>query len=226
MNYLDTFYLSDTLAVTLSLGIIVGYHLLLRARVRADPDYTIQAMLNRARRAWVGRIMKHDEALLGVQTVRNLIMTATFYASSAVVLVAGTVTLAAQVDKLSGVWLAFSPFGGIDQHMWLIKVISLLIDLLCAFVLFAQTIRLLSHVSLMLAVTEAATPEHTVADLLIQAGRYHTRGMRCYYFAVPLLFWLFGPLFLLLATCGLVFALYNLDKAPANAGRPQGRTAG
>lgn len=99
--------------------------------------------------------------------------------------------------------------------MWLIKVITLLVDLLCAFVFFAQTIRLLSHVSLMLGVPAAAAHEHTVANLLIQAGSYHTRGMRCYYFAGPLLFWLFGPLFLMLASCALVFALYCLDQAPA-----------
>jgi uncharacterized membrane protein len=53
-----------------------------------------------------------------------------------------------------------------------------------------------------------------VAAMLIQAGRYHTRGMRCYYFAAPLLFWLFGPLLLLLSTCALVGALYYLDKSP------------
>lgn len=212
---METFYLSDAIAALVSVGVIAGYHLLLRARVRADPGYTIQAMLNHARRTWVARILKHDETLLGVQTLRNLIMTATFYASTAVVLLIGTVTLAAQVNTLSNVWLAFSPFGAIDQHIWLIKVITLLVDLLCAFVFFTQTIRLLSHVSLMLGVPATVAHERTVANLLIQAGRYHTRGMRCYYFAGPLLFWLFGPLFLMLASCVLVFALYYLDKAPA-----------
>jgi uncharacterized membrane protein len=38
--------------------------------------------------------------------------------------------------------------------------------------------------------------------------------MRAYYFTVPLLFWLFGPLFLLGATALLIFCLYHLDKAP------------
>lgn len=212
---MEIFYLSDAIAILVSVGIITGYHLLLRTRVRADPRYTIQAMLNQARRLWVARILQQGETLLGVQTLRNLIMTATFYASTAVVLLIGTVTLAAQVGTLSSVWLTFSPFGAINEHMWLIKVITLLVDLLCAFVFFAQTIRLLSHVSLMLGVPAAAAHEHTVANLLIQAGSYHTRGMRCYYFAGPLLFWLFGPLFLMLASCALVFALYYLDQAPA-----------
>jgi uncharacterized membrane protein len=59
-----------------------------------------------------------------------------------------------------------------------------------------------------------------VASLLIQAGRYHTRGMRCYYFAAPLLFWLFGPVLLVLSSGALVGALYYLDKSPAPAAAP------
>lgn len=81
---MEIFYLSDAIAVLVSVGMITGYHLLLRARVRADPRYTIQAMLNQARRLWVARILQQGETLLGVQTLRNLIMTATFYASTAV----------------------------------------------------------------------------------------------------------------------------------------------
>ena len=53
-----------------------------------------------------------------------------------------------------------------------------------------------------------------VAALLIQAGRYHTRGMRCYYYAAPSLFRLFGPLLLVAATAALVGVLYFLDQSP------------
>ena len=66
----------------------------------------------------------------------------------------------------------------------------------------------------MLAVPAASAHERTVANLLIQAGRYHTRGMRCYYFAGPLLFWLFGPLFLpLYLLCGGVSADNRFERA-------------
>jgi uncharacterized membrane protein len=36
--------------------------------------------------------------------------------------------------------------------------------------------------------------------------------MRAFFFAVPLVFWLFGPPFLISATVGLVIALYHLDR--------------
>jgi uncharacterized membrane protein len=38
--------------------------------------------------------------------------------------------------------------------------------------------------------------------------------MRAYYFLVPLVFWLFGPHFMLLATVSLIFVLYRIDRAP------------
>jgi len=49
---------------------------------------------------------------------------------------------------------------------------------------------------------------------LNRAGIYYRVGMRAYYFTVPLLFWLFGPHFLLGATAAMVFFMYHLDRTP------------
>ena len=38
--------------------------------------------------------------------------------------------------------------------------------------------------------------------------------MRSYYVAVPLVFWLFGPHFMLLSTLALIPILLHLDRAP------------
>ena len=92
-----------------------------------------------------------------------------------------------------------------------------LIDMLAAFICFSQAIRLMSHVGMMISVPTSTISASLVSATLIRAGRYHTLGMRCYYYAAPLLFWLFGPLLLLLASCGLVGILYQLDKSPARA---------
>ena len=46
------------------------------------------------------------------------------------------------------------------------------------------------------------------------APRYYSSGMRAYYFTVPLLFWLFGPLLMVISSLVLVFVLYRLDRAP------------
>jgi len=48
--------LSDLVAAAISLAIVYGYHTFLRLRVRRDPGYTIQALLNQGRTAWVERM--------------------------------------------------------------------------------------------------------------------------------------------------------------------------
>lgn len=208
-------YLSDLAALIFSSAILIGYHIFLRLRVRRNPNYTIQAVLNRGRVAWVERMMKDKEGILAVQTLRNLIMGATFFATTAVALIVGTITLSSQADKLSQAWHAITSFGVMDARLWLLKLLVLLVDMLAAFVCFSQAIRLMAHVGIMISVPLTTVSPEVVSHMLIRAGWYHTRGMRCYYFAVPLLFWLFGATFLLLSSCGLVVALYYLDKSPA-----------
>jgi uncharacterized membrane protein len=211
---MDITFISDLIAALFAVGIIAGYYIYLRMRTRRDPEYTIQALLNKGRAAWVERMMKDKEGILAVQTLRNSIMGATFFASTSVALIVGTITLSTQGDKLSHAWNTLSPLGAIDEHMWLVKLLVLLTDMLCAFVCFAQAIRLFSHVGVMITVPTSAIHPRQVTRLFVQAGRYHTRGMRCYYLAAPMLFWLFGPILLVLSSCVLVVVLHFLDKSP------------
>lgn len=211
---MNTHYLSEFVAAAISGAIVYTYHSFLRIRVRRDPGYTIQAVLNQGRTAWVERMMAESQGILAVQTLRNAIMGATFFASTAVALIVGTITLSTQYDRLNVAWQTLSPIGAIDEHLWLMKIMVLLIDMLVAFVFFSQSIRLMSHIGVMISVPTTTVRPAFVASMLIQAGRYHTLGMRCYYYAATLLFWLFGPLLLVASTCALVAALYYIDKSP------------
>jgi uncharacterized membrane protein len=58
---------------------------------------------------------------------------------------------------------------------------------------------------------EVLSPEH-VARRLNQAGQMTAIGLRSFFFAIPLVFWLFGPIFLLLATLGIILILSRLDR--------------
>jgi uncharacterized membrane protein len=211
MRVMDKASLHEIMAVGLALAILGAYHLFVRIRMRSDPDFRIQGVLNRGRETWVERMIREDLGILAVQTLRNSIMAATFFATTAVALIVGTITLSMQSGALRRVSEALAAS---DEHWWFLKIVILLVDLLGAFFFFSQAIRYLSHVGLMIsAPVEAAGPK-MVSKLLIQAGRFHTRGMRCYYYAGPVLFWLFGPEYLVFATCGLVMALYFLDRSP------------
>jgi uncharacterized membrane protein len=47
-------------------------------------------------------------------------------------------------------------------------------------------------------------------------GRCYTLGTRAFFFCVPLVFWFFGPHFMLVATVVLLAGLYFLDRAPVS----------
>jgi len=215
--WLSTFGV-DIAGFVLSVVLLGVYHLYLRQRVKRSPAYTVQAVNVMARSAWVERIMKNEDGILAVQTLRNSTMAATFLASTAVLLIIGVLTLSEQGDKLGGTWHALNVVGATHAQLWLTKLLMLMLDLFAAFFAFSMSIRVFNHVGYMINVPKAAghksiSPRH-VAVHLNRAGRFYSIGMRAYYFLVPLVFWLFGPHFMLLATIGLIFVLYRIDRAP------------
>jgi uncharacterized membrane protein len=209
---------ADIVGFVLSVLLLGVYHLYLRQRVKRNPAYTVQAVNVMARSAWVERIMKNEDGILAVQTLRNSTMAATFLASTAVLLIIGVLTLSEQGDKLGSGWHSLNVIGATRAPMWIIKLLMLMLDLFVAFFSLSMSIRVFNHVGYMINVPKAArhksiSPQH-VAVHLNRAGHFYSIGMRAYYFLVPLVFWLFGPHFMLLATVGLIFVLYRIDRAP------------
>ena len=210
---------NDFVGAGASLLCVVAYHVFLRIKRRDDPLYTIQAVNALARAAWVETVMTAaNKDVLAVQTLRNSIMGATFLASTAVLLIIGVLTLSGQGEHLGATWHSLNVLGAMHPGLWLAKLLALLLDMLVAFFSFAQAIRLFHHVGYMINVPmtmqhRAFTPPH-VALHLNRAGAFYAVGMRAYYLAVPLVFWLFGPHFMLLSTIILIPILFYLDRAP------------
>jgi uncharacterized membrane protein len=210
---------NDFFGAGASLLLLVGYQLFLRHKLKGDPLYTIQAVNAAARAAWVETVMgSPNKELLAVQTLRNSIMGATFLSSTAVLLIVGTLTLSAQSENLGSTWHTLNIFGTTHAEVWLTKLLTLLLDLFVAFFSFAQAIRLYHHVGYMINVPttmkhRALSPQH-VALHLNRAGACYAIGMRAYYVSVPLVFWLFGPHFMLFSTFILIPILYRLDHTP------------
>jgi uncharacterized membrane protein len=223
---------ADAIAVAASAAIVAGYYLYLRAKVRAHPFYTIHAVNELARSLWVKGVMASaSRDVMAVQTLRNFVMGASLMASTAALLIIGTLTLSGQVEAVSRNWHVMSAYGSVSPELWIVKVLALLADFIVAFFAFAMAVRLANHVGFMINVGTADVPPslspEAVARRLNRAGNHFAIGLRAFFFAVPLVFWLFGPAFLVLATLGLVVALHRLDRSGAEAtargGSPAGR---
>ena len=210
---------NDISSLILSSLILIAYHLYLRYKIRTNPTYTVQAINRIARTAWVETMMASGKPdVIPIQTLRNSTMAATFLASTAVLLIIGVLTLSGQADKLSSTWHSLNTYGAKHQELFLGKLIMLLLDLFTVFFSFSLATRVFNHVGYMINVPlslnhKAISPQH-VAEHLNRAGNYYSIGMRAFYFMVPLVFWLFGPHFMLVATIGLTVVLYRIDRAP------------
>jgi len=208
----------DLMSLALSVALLAAYHVYLRYKIRQNPAYTVQAVNVMARTIWVETIMQDGKDILAVQTLRNSTMAATFLASTAVLLIIGVLTLTGRGNEFSDSWHALNMMGARHTELLLAKLLLMLLDLFVAFFSFSMSIRLYNHVGFMINVPlklnhKIINPQH-VAIHLNRAGSYYSMGMRAYYLLLPLVFWLFGPLFLLASSVGLIFVLYQIDRAP------------
>jgi len=210
-------YGADALALAVSASLVAIYYAVRRARSRRDPTYTIHGLNELARGLWVKNVMDSaGKDVMAVQTLRNFIMGASLMATTAAFLILGTLTLSGQAESISRSWHVFANLGSSSAQIWIVKVMCLLADFIVAFFAFALAMRLANHVVFMVNVpgpwpSPLLSPEG-VARRLNRAGSHFAIGMRAFFFAVPLVFWLFGPVFLVAASAGLVFALNRLDR--------------
>jgi len=159
--------------------------------------------------------------IVGVQTLRNSTMAATFKASTAILLIIGTLNLSSEANKLATSWHVLNMIGSNDPTLWMVKILLLVTDFFVAFFGFAMSIRLYNHVGFYLSIPPEARhrllSDKNVAVHLNRAGFYYSIGMRAYYVSIPLVFWLFGPVYMLVATGVLIYVMYVTDRNPDGA---------
>jgi uncharacterized membrane protein len=209
----------DIFALVFCLALVTAYYVFLGFSVRRNPEFTIHTLNQKMRLRWVQEVMKDgSKDILAVQTLRNFLMAATFKASSSILLVIGTLTLSGQADTLAKAWHVLNAGGSVRAEWWTVKILCLLTVLLIAFFSFAMTIRVLNHVVFMINLpledAQGNWGPENIAKRLNNAAGHYSVGMRAFFAAVPLAFWLFGPLFLIGATVGLLAVLYYLDRNP------------
>ncbi len=209
---------SDLAAFTLSCGFVALYYLWLRNKVKVNPTYTIHGVNQLARSLWVANVMSNaSKDIMAVQTLRNFIMGASLMASTATLLIIGTLTLSGQAESISRSWHVLDIGGTHAAELWIIKVLFLLVDFIVAFFAFVMSVRLVNQVVFMINAPGAAAHHNltptAVANRLNRAGNMFATGTRAFFFAVPLVFWLFGPVFLVVATLGLIVTLVHLDRS-------------
>ncbi|MEZ4700729.1 MAG: DUF599 domain-containing protein [Rhodothermales bacterium] len=210
----------DLICVSASVVLLLGYFFFTLLRGRRRPGATMQNANQAVRAMWVKHILEDppNRSLLAIQTLRNSTMAATFFATTAVLLMIGTLNLSGQADKFMPALEQIGILSPSHSGLWLFKVLLLTGDLFVAFFAFAMAVRLFNHVGYQVIVPQAVRDplidETAIIGYMQRAGGYYSFGMRAYFIAVPLTFWLFGPVLLLAATVVVVVVLSVMDRVP------------
>lgn len=191
------------------------YHVYLGRKMRREPFSTSQGLTRHTRELWVRDVIECGRDILAVQTLRNWTMGATFLASTAILISLGVFNLAITADKQGELSQILGQFGSAHPGLWLGKLILLGADFLFAFFNFTLAIRYYNHTGFMINLPKDENAEISVEDvieILERGGTHYFLGMRAYYLSIPLLLWLFGPIWLVAGSVLLVATLYRLDR--------------
>ena len=220
-----TSYLIEIATLLLCGGLLGIYQWRLMRRVRNSPARTVYGMNALARNAWVDSVMQGGRDIMAVQTLRNSTMAATLMASTAIILILGILNMVANADKLGPTLHALNPEGMHAPGIWVFKLMLILVDFFVAFFCFSLAVRGYNHVGFLINVPVTGPADATtlgptitparVAAHLNRAAAYYSIGMRTYYVSVPLVLWLFGPVWMLAATVVLIAVLNHLDHLPS-----------
>ncbi|KAK7314840.1 hypothetical protein VNO77_33368 [Canavalia gladiata] len=208
-------YYMDVMFVPMGLVIILTYHFWLWHKSRTQPFTTTFGRDADGRRLWVPTMMKDIEKknIVAVQSIRNVLMGSTLMATTAILICAG---LGAVISSTYSVKkpIIDSVFGAHGELMVGLKYATLLGIFTFSFLCHTSSIVLLNQVNILICTPQDAktlvTPQY-LSELFDKATLFNTVGNRLFYSALPLLLWIFGPVFTFLSSLALLFLLYNLD---------------
>jgi uncharacterized membrane protein len=205
----------EPIFVLVSLSSIIAYHVHLIYVVRRKPLTTMVGITNRVRCKWVQSVMADRRDILAVQTLRNQMMAATFLASTAILISLGLLGAAIRPGLFGEISQALNLTGARTETLWMIKLMILAVLFFSAFFNFTLAIRYYNHTGFMINLAdsgEADSSAEAVAEVLNLGALHYTLGMRGYYLSIPLVLWIFGPLWMLAGTAILLLVLYWLDR--------------
>lgn len=217
--------LYDIISFLLCIFAVLSYYAYIKIQEKQHFGCTVHAIEMQASEQWVENMMQQSGmGVLAIQTLRNAIMSAIFLASTSILPIIGILNLSMREDSLG---LTLSPSHLVDLFYnvdhWTprdiagIKLLSLLIDFFLAFFSFCLAISLFKQVGFLVNTVKQGRLDITtryVADLLNRGEHYYNLGMRFCFLSAPLIFWMFGPDFMLAATLGLIYSLYRIDRPP------------
>ncbi|PAN36167.1 hypothetical protein PAHAL_6G265800 [Panicum hallii] len=208
----------DVVLIPLAVLFPAVYHLWLWRTVRRSPLSSTVGISAAARRLWVFSMMKNNEkqAILVVQSVRNVLMGSTLVATTSILFCTGVAAVLSSTYAVKKP-LSDAVFGAHGEYMMALKYVVLLLVFLLAFLSHSLAICTLNQASFLVNALSPSPGLHLpltrdyVADVMERGFLLNLAGNRFFFAGAPLLLWIFGPALPCLCSMAMLPILYNID---------------
>lgn len=208
------FSLRDIIALTIFIFCTLAYHIYYYYKVLKLPQYIFKGKINIIRRTWVENMLQPGNAIVAVQSLRNIHMAASFLASSSIVFIGSIIYLIFSIEQTSGIITGRGTIS-LSDYLILFKLITLVVMFLISLLNFSLCIRLLNYLVILIGASQKTVEETMginvvdyITRMFSRAGIHYTFGIRGFYYTVPLIAWFLGTyLFVALTLLVLVLTL-------------------
>jgi len=208
---------SDILALSIFLLAVSSYRLFLYLTYHYHNHRLTLCMLNIYRTAWITANGNNQNPIVVIQTLRNSLMSASFFASTAILLIGVTISFFDVILPELNTQPILQNLAEIDK-IQSVKVTLIVSTLSYVFLHFTWYIREINNLAYMLTLPFNVIEEQVdikadvyTAKLLEKAGIHYSMGMRGYYFSIPLFLWFFGNPLLYISLLLIVSSLIMRD---------------
>ncbi|RED53433.1 putative membrane protein [Aestuariispira insulae] len=180
---------------------------------------SLTTRMNQYREMWMVQMVKRDMKMIDTTILGNLMTGIAFFASTAMLILGGTVALLSNSSDVSQA-ISHLPFStGNTTAQWEFKVLFLALIFVYAFFKFAWAFRLTNYCNIM--VGSSPSPEapwdelekhaRRAAKVSRRSGYHFNHGLRAYFFGSAALAWFFNPVLMIAAATLVVYVLYRRE---------------
>ncbi len=210
----------DSLALVWFLVCWVGYTRY--AKKRSASDVCLASVMHIYRREWMTQMLYRDSRVADIAAISTLERSVTFFASSALLILAGVLTLLGYIDHAISLFRDLPLTGEQTRLQWEMKVFLLIVIFVYAFFKFTWSLRQVGFATVLMGAAPVFET-HTVGDeeikrtserlarVISMAAHQFNFGIRSYYFALAVLAWLVSDWLFIAATGLVVFVLYRRE---------------
>jgi uncharacterized membrane protein len=208
----------DGLALFCFIGSWLGYTFF--ARKKAKDTNCIARCLHQHRIHWMRMLMTKDIRVSEVALLANLERNIAFFASTTLLVLAGVLTLFAQVDQVEEM-IGSIPYSAKADHALMQAKLALLAGIfVMAFFQFTWSMRQYGFLNVMIGAAPVDKDgmneslkayAKQMAIVQDQAAHSYNYGLRSYYFSIAALCWFFHSWLLIAASLFVVYTLYRRE---------------